>query len=135
VRYLGIFVPVLLIVAAATPVVLGWRRAGFATLLGLLLGAAAIGTINKVSDVLGYVLPWRDPRWLHHAGRDYTDPSHCERRTTQGLHSVGWVYGYLTPSRHLYASTRVPRGATPTLLWMTGSAKRCLIEYSLSGGP
>jgi hypothetical protein len=99
------------------------------------LGLLALGTISKVSDEGGYVLPWRDPHWLHQNGRDYTDPSGCETRQSIGaLKPIGWVYGYFTPSRRLYATPNHRSDVVPTLVWMQGRQSGCLIEYALSGG-
>jgi hypothetical protein len=134
VRYLGIIVPCVVLLVAAVPVALGARRRRwFALILGVVIGVLALGMISKVSDAAGYVLPWREPHWLHYNGRNYSDPSVCTTRKPQHLHSAGWVYGYFTPSRRLYANTQAPRN--PTLVWMQGRNSGCLIEYALSGGP
>ena len=135
-RYIGIIVPSLVIVAAALPVILSKRRLGFGLLFVALLGVLALGTISKVSDQFGYVLPWRDPLWLHQNGRNYTDPAPCSGRQLAGkLEPIGWVYGYFTPSRRLYGAATHRSGVARTGIWMQGRKPGCLTGYDLSGGP
>src|SRR5258708_24181919 len=99
----------------------------------------ALGTISKVADEFGYVLPWRDPLWVHHGGRDYFDPTRCQDRTAltrqQRLQQVGWAYGYFALSRRLYTVSSRRLDVAPTLVWMEGERSNCLIEYALSCGP
>ena len=127
--------PVVLLIGAALPLAFGRAPRSVALILAGVVGLLALGTINKVSDEGGYVLPWHDPRFLHKYGRDYTDPAGCETpRQAGSIKAVGWVYGYLTPSRRFYApATRRPH-VVPTVVWMQGSTTNCLIPYSLSGG-
>src|SRR5262249_21362248 len=99
-------------------------RGAFVVLLVLGLTAMGLGFVAKVSDELCYVLPWRDPHWLHYGGRNYSDPSSC-RDSPDDVRAVGWVFGYFAPSRRLYAEGT--GGGTPTLVWMEGSSGRCRI--------
>jgi hypothetical protein len=98
-RYVGIAVPVLLLVGAALPLAFGRARRSVALVLAGVVALLALGTINKVADEGGYLLPWHSPRFLHKYARDYTDPTSCETRHQAGsIKAAGWVYGYLTPS-------------------------------------
>jgi hypothetical protein len=134
-RYVGIAVPLLLLVGLALPLAFGRARRPVALVLAGVVALLALGTINKVSDAGGYLLPWHSPRFLHKYGRDYGDPTGCETRQQAGsIKAAGWLYGYLTASRRFYASSmRRPPHTVPTVLWMQGSTTNCLISYSLSG--
>jgi hypothetical protein len=134
-RYVGIVVPVVLLVGAALPLAFGRARRWVALVLAGVVVLLALGTINKVSDEGGYVLPWHNPRLLHKYSRDYTGPTGCETRHQAGsIKAAGWVYGYLTPSRRFYAPAKRQPRVVPTVVWMQGSTTNCLIPYSLSGG-
>jgi hypothetical protein len=136
-RYVGIALPVVLLLGAALALVFGRARGPVAlVLVGGLVALLALGTINKVSDEGSYVLPWHSPRFLHKYGRDYTDPTGCETHGQAGsIKAAGRVYGYLTPSRRFYEPSKRRSHAVPTVVWMQGSTTTCLIPYSLSGGP
>jgi hypothetical protein len=134
VRYIGILVPVFLVLAMAAGLVLRRRIRHFRKLVPAYIIASIL--LLGLIPVAYYVgaLPWKMPDQILYGGRDYYAHSlSCKpRKSYSPLRRRGWVLGYFTVSHPRYA---VGDGATPTLLVVEGSRPDCLIVYALSGGP
>jgi hypothetical protein len=135
-RYIGILIPVFIVLAMAAGFVVRRRVRHFGRLVPvyIIVSIVLLGLFSPVADHVGYALPWKMPGGMLYDGRDYLAHSlSCRpRKSYSPLRRKGWVLGYFTVSHPRYV---VGDGATPTRVVVEGSRHDCLIVYALAGGP
>src|SRR5262252_5028927 len=112
-RYIGLVAPISAIAAMLFGARALWRRSWFRSRLlpayAITLVILGLGLATPVSNHLAYALPWRLPDHVHYRGRDYIRgfDSGCQSRTI--THQAdGWVLGYFTASKEIYATIGTP---------------------------
>ena len=102
----------------------------------IVLVLLGLGFRGQVANHFGYALPWKLPERVHFHGRDFNmSPVAC--RPGDGQESTapkGWVFGYFTSAKEIYADSPSPLASVPTSI-LVRRGRGCLISYELSGGP
>jgi hypothetical protein len=97
--------------------------------------AFSISLLNPIADTFGYALLWHTPDHISYRGREYrVDSQECVESSDLHIATsprpIGSIFGWLTSSRSVYAST-ARRGAGAVHLVADCGDDLSFVVYSL----